>query len=152
MASLPRSRIRGRFGVHWVTITKRKINQQVLQSLEHKWVLIGKSPVRWRDFTTYSYSRANRQVAHMTYLEIWRQLPTISTTIRTCMTNLWLFPGRQVNFTRTHDDISQPWHRDQGRTLPSSRTHTTWWHEDGSVKLTILLDNTVRGQPGSTSG
>ena len=68
------------------------------------------------------------------------------------MTNLWLNPRRLVNFTRTRGDICQPLHMDQRRTLPTSRTRTTWWHEDGSDKFPILLDNTVRGQPGSTSG
>ena len=68
------------------------------------------------------------------------------------MTNLWLFPRRQVNFNRSPGDICQPLHLDQRRALPTSRTRTTWWHEEGSVKLAILLDNTVRGQPVSTSG
>ena len=97
------------------------------------------TPVRWWDLTTSSYLRTTRLVAYMTYLENWRQQPTISTTIRTCMTNWWFTRGNKENFTQIHGDICQPLHMDKKRTLPTSRTRTTWWHEDGSDKFPTLL-------------
>ena len=94
MASPPSSRIRGRFGVHWVTITREYCTSMYCNhwSTTESWL---GTPVGYWDFATSSYSRTRRTVAYMRYLENWRQQPTISTTIRTCMTNLWFNPRRR---------------------------------------------------------
>jgi hypothetical protein len=70
----------------------------------------------------------------------------ISRILHTCMTDLGWFPRKQENSARIHGDIFQQMHMNQRRSLPTSRTHTSWWHEDGSHKFPTLV-STVQYEP-----
>jgi hypothetical protein len=44
-----------------------------------------------------------------------------------------------------HGDIFQQMYMNQGKSLQTSRTHTSWWHKDGSKKYPTLVPNVIDG-------
>ena len=61
---------------------------------------------RWWDLTTYSYSITGRTVAHMMYLENWRQQPTISQQSAHARPTCDLTRGGKGTSFRLHSDKS----------------------------------------------
>jgi hypothetical protein len=129
-----------------IAIAKRQLHQHELIAMRLKRDLVGRmwnKIMKFLDFFSFLNNQPMTLCAYKIFPRRWRQQPVISRIILHMHDQFEMIPkGTKkicLNFTATSFN-NCTWTRER-KSLPTSRTHNSWWHKDGSNKFPTLLPN-----------